>query len=460
VLSIGYIAISPYIISKNLVGINSGFAGASAAVAENFGIPISPLSWTCIGETLYLGGAGTMILQYTNASGVSVFSVATQYLGAVCLKKFAGSLIAAGIVPGPGQNIQDPEMVVGWSEANAPATWNPTNFQGFVTGAGFAQIGDIADYITYLFVQNSRGIILRTQGVDFVSALASGTDPFDFNHISLAEQGEGCQDTRLATQYDQVGHWVGNSNIYGISSGMNPVGDKIKTRLFKNLYAQAIGITKFLASTSGAFELYDNPDPIVIFLIGSEMYVFDASKGIWMILKNVGMIPLAHSYEGIQFLPLLTPLGGVQEAIQYAPVLAFQNSASPAHGPGFSVLGDMVQTVDGPGAVAGYVLFPQEELLFGRDVTIDGIYASIQGTPGQVVNFSISGTSTFSFTIPVGAVAGTYYDYQIFFDQGVTTNKSPQLRIDIPLSATGVKNQLSFAKITLFGSFDPSQRPV
>ena len=449
---------------------NPTLTGGVDATDVPFGQPINPLSWVAVGETLYLGGNGTMILQYFEENGIINFSVLTQYLGAINLAKFSGQLIAAGIVPGPGTVIQSPEMVIAWSAPEGQyGIWNPTDTSGNVTGAGFNEESDISDYITGMFITPGSAAILRTQGIDYLTATQNGTVPFDFQHISNSKFGEGCQDSRLVTQYDQTGVFVGNSDVYLYEGSLSPIGAKIKNLLIAASQNSAI-INR--DSTSGIFNAYGEQNVFIFFVVDMNIYVYCLNNKTWMqfnftqseVQPNFLRMDMwgqtASVVSNFQFTNTFVPTLTTQ-----IKILLFPFTSTPA----FWSLTPYVQDTGLVKATASFVVFPQEEIMFGRDITVDGILASIAGTPGQVVNFSVSGVGmndgavnvlTTEFTLPATASPNQYVNYQISFVQEVTTLQNPQLRVDVPLATPGSPSQLSFAKIAWFGSFDPTQRPI
>ena len=425
-------------------GVNQHFAGGTdAAVNTLYGQPIDPLSWTSVGESLYFGGNGSYILTFSYPNEVPQFSVLTEYLGAVTLNKFNNQLIAGGIIPGPGQVIQAGEMVVGWSAPGIFSQWRPLDFTGKVTGAGFNQISDICDYISGLFIANNILVILRSFGVDYMNALQNAVIPFDFNHISNALIGEGCQDSRLANQYDQIGCFVGITNVFQYSGQLSPIGDAVKNTLIFDVMHDAIQRDSIIAPHL----ITHNINTFAHFLVDYKIYNYCFNSSTWSLMN---MLP------GNMHLDFFVAESSIPDYVQ------FQNNTLAilvTDGPTFWVPIDALQTVDFPLATAPFVVFKQEEIMFGRDITIDALLINVAGTPGQTINFSVSGILHGSITLTAPSDT-TFAPYQCFFTEQVTTIKNPQLRIDIPLNASGVFNKVKFGKITMFGSFDPNQRPV
>lgn len=471
-------AIALSLVQTNGDGISStvldNMSGGSDAIDQAFGIPIDPTSWVAVGETLYFAGPGTMILSYSDSPTTGVnFNILTQYLGAVKLAKMGGYLIAGGIVPGPGQTIDDPEMVIAWSAPEGQyGIWNPVDSDGNVTGAGFNQTADISDYITGILITNSMLIVFRTQGLDYASITGSGSLPFDINHISNNLLGEGCQDGRLLTVYDQMALFVGNSDVFQYSGGLKSIGENIRSLLIPASQDDTVEARDsiMLPVKLGSKSVDVNG----FIVIDKVIYVYNIDTRTWMqfdlkldevngnfarfaIFASTANVPGSYQFNIQQLLMLIT-----QE----------KQGVFPFHSlPVFWQYQNFLQNVDFDKATAPFVVFPQEEIEFGRDITIDGLNVEVAGMPGQVVNFSITGTImqankptsiTKNFVLTIGAEGDgeTLNEYQVYPSNGTFVGRAPQLRYDILLSATGVKNPFSIAKIGMYGSFEPSQRPI
>ena len=433
---------------------------------------IYPITWTTIGETVFFSGFGNLILAYSQSASNAQFRPITQYLGANVLTKFNGQLIAAGVIPGPGQAIAFPEMVIAWSAPNAFGQWNPENADGTVTGAGFNQIDDISDYLTGLLISSGVAIILRTQGIDYITPLSGGVIPFDFVHISNAIRGEGCQDSRLVTQYDQIGFFVGNSNIYQFSNSLSSIGDKIKNLLIPSMGASLLN----RRSLSGTLLNSDgNIEVLFYVLIDYSIFVYNPSNQTWMILTLEQLAPPNNlSQIDLQYWMAIGTITGQPQFNSYMlPVLSVRDQLNLDVL--FYYLNESVQNSDFNHAMPSYVTFPQEEIAFGRDITVDGALISCAGVPGQVIEFTINGQLSFrdgggqatpitgSITLPESASPLTFQNYQVTFNTSTNdkiTVQNPQLTVSLPLSGTGTANFFSAAKIALFASYDPNQRPL
>jgi len=457
-----------------IISVSRSFSGGGAGGTFTGAIGLGPwpVSYTSVGEVLYIGGFGTVILQYTRAEGVVSFGQLTDYLGAVTLGKFNSSLIAVGMVPGPGAVaqgvIQAPEMIIAWSAAGKPGVWNPLNGDGTVTGAGWNRPADICDYLTGMFITPGQAIILKTQGIDYITPLSSGPSPFDFAHISNALVGEGCQDMRLRCQYDQIGMFIGNTNVFQFSGGIQAVGDKIKDKLLAE--AQYVGGDSRDSCAGTIFQDVgtNKAQTIFMFMIKSNVYIYNINNGTWMLFPLPYNTGLDYDLEILCYSVGTNPQApNYQFVATFNPFLIIDDSTPGP--PSYYGLEPWIQAADFAYAQPSFVLWPKEEIEFGRDITIDGLLVNCWGTPGLVLNWSVSGILSGTLTLPTGADQG-FANYQVYFSNasggsgasgaGVTTIQNPQLRLDIPVQPSGVRNQVAFAKLAMFGSFDPNQRPI
>jgi len=115
------------------------------------------------------------------------------------------------------------------------------------------------------------------------------------------------------------------------------------------------------------------------------------------------------------------------------------------------------------------VTFPSEEIAFGRDITVDGIYSAIsaQVSENVTVSYSLNGevfsiqllTPTEFNSLDVLPIETQVFPYSTTLS-GAVTEHSPQLRISIAaLGDTGTA-LVRLIKQAVFGSFDSKQRPI
>ena len=441
--------------------LQNGQAQASNTAPRSFDYPASA---TAVGGTLYFANLGPMILKY---SGPGLFTTSSLYQGVGTIKKFGGSLIGLRVSPQLGTFTQNQDMIIAWTAADDLDEWSPLSNTGNVTGAGFAQLADIGDYLTGLIVCNNTAFIIRAQGVSYALALGSGTNPFQLAHVALGDEGEGAQISALVCQYDQMGAYIGNSDIYQASGTLSPIGGKVKSAIFTQL-AQVGNF--FVSATACAIALGGDVSPYIVFQIAGSIYIYSVGNQMWMrfngpwaviesIATILGVLSQRNNFA------TSTLFDQTLLALAYQPADTFGAPLAPQ-------IYSLVESIPNSNAIdtTTQVTFPQEELLLGRDVTIDALYvsmwANIQSTSVSI-QFWISGVlfaSRFLTPADWNTLSGDPIEIQVFPNigsgSGAFTVHSPQLQIVVlPTSDTDI-NQIRFSKIQMYGSFDPSQRPV
>jgi hypothetical protein len=420
----------------------------------------SQASIASVGGTLYIGNVGPMIIKY---SGPGSLATSTTLQGVRVLRKFAGSLIGLGKIDPP--NVQDTaqDMMFLWSATNDLDTWASLGLDENVTGAGSARLADIGDYLTGLIVTSGTAFIIRSEGISYATATGNASSPFNFAHIGLGDEGEGSQLAALICQYDQTGGLVSNSDVLQISNGLSSIGAKIKQAIFSALQSNWSGL---LTSTACTIFLVDEL-PIMLFMIGNEIYVYNTTNGTWQTITL--SIPVdGLEYAGLGVFATSNNSPEINSYNQKTSVLAISTSFPLIYT--FFSLGEGIPNINSI-SNSPTVSFPVEEVAFGRDVTIDALYValagSISGSEEVEINFSIDG-NVFSSLILTSAQLNSSIvnpvEFQVFSGSnstaGAVTAHSPQLQISIvPLTDAG-SAQIRFTKIAMFASYDPKQRPV
>ena len=432
--------------------------GGVDPTASNAPYSFGAASCTEVGGTLYIANIGPMILKY---AGPNSFTVSSAVQGARVLYKFAGSLIGVGMIPQLGTLVQDADMMFLWSAAEDLDAWNPVNAFGNITGAGFSQLADIHDYLTGLIVSNNTAFILRSQGISYASALGSGTNPFQFAHIGLGPSGEGAQSPELICQYNETGVFIGNTDVFAISGQIQSIGAKIKNALFGNLNNGP------LSMSSNACSVFIGMDQMQLigFEIDGDIFTYQPESQTWMSFNWIsgGTLVIA------QLCTFMQNLGGPNESnySQSLFILAVQDSiGGNPQSPVFFALQEGVTPYLLSNTGAQVVTFPQEELIVGRDVSIDSLYILLWAntTIDVPIQIYISGILFATYVLTstqFNTMAGNPIPIQVFPSSGTFTIKSPQVEIQIePLASAGNSCQIRFTKIVLFGSIDPNQKPV
>ena len=462
----------------NIVTLQGGVNAVNVNPPQSF----QNVSTAVVGGTLYIANVGPMILKY---SGPGTFTVSTLFNGQTVLRKFGGSLIGLGQIPQSGMVVQNTSMILSFSAQSNLDVWDPVTTAGLVTGAGFQQLADIGDFLTGLIVSNGTAFIIRSQGISYASVTGNATLPFYINHIGLGDKGEGSQLPQLVCQYDQTGAFVSNSDVLTVSSGVTSVGQKIKSLLFQAI-ASLGNTSQQMGASSCAVSIGGDEFAVVVFVIADTTFIYNPPNGTWTVLTYE---PAATPEFGTLIVDVLAiPTNQLSTGvIQYSPTIAFQAGGNTGANVQALVLSEGGVT---PTSLSNpqFITFPVEEIVFGRDVTIDGLYIAIQGDltafdQNVVLNFVINGNANEAQEAGVAQYTATSVAYasltlspadynnananptetQIFsvnLGAGAVTVRSPQLSIQVPpLTNTG----MAFVRITKVGmycSFDPTQRPV
>jgi len=441
-----------------------------------------------------------MILKY---SGPGLFTTSTMYNGVGVIRKFAGSMIGLRLQNQLGVYTQNQDMIFAWTSGENLDEWAPETVAGLVTGAGFEQLADIGDYLTGLIVSNGTAFIIRAQGVSYATATGNSTLPYSVNHIGLGDQGEGGQVAALVCQYDQSGVYVGNSDIYQVSGTVASIGAKIKSLIFAALQNVP---TPGNAYDSVAVDIFAGGDtqPIVALSIGpapfavlnsgilssNAIFLYNTNNGTWM------AITLPHvltndpaTYEATTLLEALTSviaLAGDQQYNQTQLAVITQKSVNTVlSAPAIALLTEGVPNSNSSNNKP-FVTFPQEEVAFGRDVTVDGLYVSLWGNVVDNVTLDFYVTLLQNVTTTPGAPA-VYESVQILYatlvltsaqfstlegnpielqlfpanqGSGAITGHSPQLSIQVNRVTSTNNNLFRIAKLGMYCTVDASQRPV
>ena len=443
-----------YFPARTAVNLQGGQLAVTAAAPRSL---TPPASVTEVGGTLYIANLGPMILKY---SGPGFLTTSSMYQGVGVIKKFAGSLIGLRTIPQLGTYAQNQDMIFAWTEAGVLDEWSPINNVGNVTGAGFEQLADIGDYLAGLIVSNGAAFIIRSQGVSYATATGNATDPFNVTHIGLGDEGEGAQITSLVCQYDQTGAFVSNTDIYQVSNGLSSIGSKISAAFFNAIASNTSG---FFASTACAVTLSDQVS-LFLFLVGQVIYIYNASNGAWQTVTI--SIPLANiAYLDLSVFTTLNVFSSSNKFNQTFPVLAVVSTT------GVTSFYQLSEGAPNSTSISNIstVNFVIEEISFGRDITIDAVYSAISAnvSTSANVNYVING-QTFDTEILTSAVFNSVtappIEQQIFSSSdstsGAITAHSPQLQITISPLTDGNFALVHLTKQTLFGSFDPKQRPA
>lgn len=463
----------------NTLQIMDDSASATAGLPPAYFIPVSGLNWTsltggsnglvvsspgsfssisatAVGGVLYFANLGPFILKYSKSSTTPGLQISSAYQGVRVIKKFAGSLIGLGVFPALGTILQNSNMVFAWSAALNLDEWSPVTAAGFVTGAGFAQLADIDDELVGLIVSNNTAFIIRSQGISYATALGSGTDPFQFAHISLGDNGEGCQNPELVAQYGESGSFVGNADVFRVAGNIQPIGQRIKSLLFTQLTDTATPLGSVI------YPVYLGGDkfPLLLILVGNYIFTYHTENQTWGVITVTYVLNNLASFLAV----FARTTGSSPDRVEFNASL-IQYQTTPVYAVVAYTLTEGIFHNGFNISNPPQLTFPQEELLLGRDVTIDALYISLNAAITGVVNlkFSYNGIPYSTVTLDptvFNSLSNNPAELQVFPTAGqVFTVHSPQLTITID-SGFGATAKIELAKIQEYGSFDPAQRPV
>jgi hypothetical protein len=416
----------------------------------------SQASIASVGGTLYIGNIGPAIIKF---SGHGEFVVSTTSQGVRVLRKFAGSLIGLGLVPTPGTIVDSVDMILAWSAANALDVWAPLNLAGNITGAGYEMLADIGDYLTGLIVTNATAFIVRSRGVSYATATGNATSPFTISHIELGDEGEGAQIKALVCQYGQMGCYVGNSDVYQLSNSFTAIGEKIKKQLFSTLLDNPYSL---YGAAACAIYIIDEI-PVVVFIVGTTFFIYNTVSRAWQTATlTIPAVDIQYLLAGVFATTNTTALVNLYNQDLLTVVVEVAGKYS------FYSYEAGIPSSQLSTSKPSTVIFPVEEVSFGRDVTIDALYVSVVAQLAEDV------TLTFSFgDVLFGQLILKVADYtsmnvppiesQVFplnSTPGAVTVRAPQLKVELSQTTSILSSQLSIAKIATFASYDSKQRPV
>jgi hypothetical protein len=463
-------------------------------------LPIGQLTYETVGDNLFIAGypAGYM-LWFNNTT--KQFNILTNYQGAKVLRKFAGHLVSVGLINSASQIETDPYLWLNWSAEGEYAVWNALDSQGLVTGAGGEQLADISDMLTGLIISNSTAFILHAEGLSYATALqGNATEPFDVNHVSNVNDGQGCPSSQLNTQYDQMGFYVGQSNVFTLIQGPQAIGTKIAAELFPSLIAESQRSVPF----QDVFYQSVNTIPLTVLLnnnvrvffcvnVAGVLYFYDAGTDVWMKMDATPYFPTPSSFGNHHILKAVSlPVNsttGFDGSYQYKGTYLYEQFAPRLLPPSGNMLDAPVMFVLLPelsSTTDAYVTFPAEEISNGRDIIIDALFLTCSGIPGTQVLITVGGWQSYEgsaptfvpdlinvgVTLDANATPDSDQEYQVFpADGAAITCKAPQVQLMVPAQTPPTytppvaypvdsKPQFKFSKLVMFGSFDPNQRPV
>lgn len=413
------------------------------------------------------------ILSYININGVCYFSwsgsdtiyqhngtiatVLTSFLGGAYLAELNGRLIVGNVWQTVATVLTNFPYQFAWSApGGAYNQFNPL-VGGLVTGAGFNNLPDVEDVISGLVTQGPTAYVFRTAGITEVTPLNSGIQPFDFNHLWASHKGIGTPFGQSVAQYGSFAAFIAEDDIYTIGyDGINVIAGKAKTFLYKQLKVP-FNVVKCILTPlqiDGNVSLY-----YVVMIVVESVNMISTFFFFYNFMKKEWSQLLYNTNKGLNFAqPILASVTAANNTLYGNPAIAYvisNNGITEYH----TIKANSSLPFTNAGQNSIQLIFPQEEAMFGRDVTIDGILLYLSGTSSLVLNLSINGV-TFGFNgVPI-VMSGTNFTYYFAYPiNGLAfTGKLPQLTLTV--NSTIANQQFKIGKISLFCTVDPKQRIV
>jgi hypothetical protein len=448
-------------VSDNIETVSGGDLPGSPIAA--LGSPVQgTLTWKTINNTTYLSAPGmSQIFQIgPDASGNLTFSLLTAFLGCKFLGEFNGRLIAMNIsqwiTVGGVSFAQNFPYQIAWSAAGQQyGIWNPLDMSSNATGAGFNNLPDVEDEITGALFIGPTVYCIRRAGITEITALNSGIQPLNFDHMWASHKGVGTVFPQTIAQYGPKGAFVAKDDIYSLGiDGISTFGGAAKNAIYTDLQAASVIQSAMVALTiNGAPELcYVLALQIVnsgasTSIVRTYVYGFETKQ--WMRLTfstafianfvYISSLLLSNIITGIAD---NTSVDGVVIATQIpnAAPLWFYIPLKPSNS---AALGNAFQS---------QLIFPPARIQTFKDVTIDAVGFYAEGTAGATFQPIVDDIQYTQQTIGTGpdSAKNLYTAYPL--NQASQTSLQPGLVVE----ASGT---IAFGEISLYGTIGPGRRP-
>jgi hypothetical protein len=323
------------------------------------------------------------------------------------------------------------------------------------TGAGFNNLPDVEDEITGALFIGPTIYVIRRAGITEVTALNSGIQPFNFDHMWASHKGVGTVFPQTIAQYGPKGAFVAKDDVYSLGlDGISTFGGMAKNAIYTDLQAASVVQSAMVALTiNGAPELcYILAMQIVnsgasTSIIRTYIYGYETKQ--WMRLTfstaftanfvYIASLLLSNIITGVadntsvDGVAIATQVPGSAPLWFYIP-LAPSNSAA---------LGNAFQS---------QLTFPPARIQTFKDVTIDAVGFYAEGETGATFQPIVDGIQFTEQTIGTGrdSAKNLYTAYPL--NQSSMTALQPKLVVE----ASGT---IAFGEISLYGTIGPGRRP-
>lgn len=421
-------------------------------------------------------------ISYININGVTYFSfpscdsifqfdgntlaLLTNFLGGEHLAELNGRLIVGNVWQTVSSVLTNFPYQFAWSApGGAYAQFNPL-VGGLVTGAGFNNLPDVEDTITGMFTTGPTGYVVRQHGITEVTPLNSGIQPFDFNHLWASHKGIGTVFPQTVAQYGSLGCFISEDDIYTIGyDGINVISGSAKSSIYAAI--NSLQQTESVQSVFSVVLIDNNPTLCYVLVTQKEtssnnftytFFIYAMSLKEWMVMeftslrKNNSGVPIGYYLSAHNLL-----FGNTAQA--YSDII-FWDNIFVGNNTSFLFL-DVYQLTNQSFLSTdtdklAILQFPMEEVIFGRDVTVDGILIYLNVTNPITVTVDVSGTMFSTFT----AVARTTL-YKVWPVRLPYTGVFPQLTLTFTATLESpIITGLKIGKVSMFCTVDQTQRVI
>jgi hypothetical protein len=450
---------------------------------------VGSLTFKNVNGICYFSFGGSSCILQTDTNTVSI---TTNLLGCQYLTELNGRLLA-GFCFVPAQTVSGvptPAAInpfeVAWCAEEEYGIWYVLDSNNLVTGAGYNFLPDVEDYITGFLTIGTACYVMRPQGITEITPLSSGIEPFDFNHLWASHKGVGSLPNPPVQQFGPNGFFQGSADFYYFGdSGLSTFSGAALSTLFKGIILPAANtqVSPPLASIGPVF-VNQSPENYYVITSGSvNAQSLGVSNSFPLVSKPGNNIsrtqpsgPIFNINAATQF-NFQTFLGNYRtkqwfslsttfeiDVSQNAAVVAVSlDSVNTTNNLGLFILGVQVVIEDGTyatqlltlqteGANNSIVQFKIEEVIFGIEKVIDAVGFYAYTDLGATVVVSVSGV----FFNPVDMTVPGWNYYVTTPVKFSYVGNAPQLNMAVN-TTTG---QFILGKVKMYGSYDPTQRPI
>lgn len=443
---------------------------AVGTVASNGGDALGQLTWKTINQTTYLSAPGLTQLYQIAIDPITsaiTFTELTDLLGCKFLGEFNGRLIALNVYQlqtGSPPFVQNFPYQIAWSAGGQQyGIWNVLDGSGNATGAGFNNLPDVEDEITGALFIGPTVYIIRRAGITEMTALNSGIQPFNFDHMWSSHKGVGTVFPDTIAQYGPKGVFVANDDIYTIGlDGIGTIAGTAKRAIYRDLKTASI-----VKAAMVSLNINDCPELCYVlamqlnntveetFNIRTYIYGFESKQ--WMILTTAS----GTTISDVSLLNYITSLlmsniilTTFQDEVSCDGVVFASQGLNEVPTFRYIPLQPDNDTVIGL-SNESRLSFPPIRVQTLKDITIDSllVYAeTVEGTGNAFIKMSVNGIPFTEIQLGVGrdAAENLYVAYPS--TQVAMTKLQPQLLLE-------AQGTVALGEISMYGTIGEGRRP-